>query len=415
MLLKTKVSVFMAIPPVTREHLTPMYTSCSGCPSRLAPIYQVSTLPVGERTKLIHQFTTMSLVHQTKTGQIKNSLPLGNIHHELEIASLALDNSGASNILLSKVSFDCLITCTPDPDAGDAKKQYRDYLSFDLRIPGTNADQEAVFSYDMIEKAYGGKANLYAAIKHFYLLGRATVNAGNHKHGHFPDYDPLSSKHDQYIRHTEQLLVAYLALPEAAEMLRNRLRAEIRGKYPNAIEVKDYNMGVHTRSTKRCCGPCEYAFIGLMNEQTGFQLNGKQLGFLPNFEQACSVPNEQLTITLPQRSPFRLLVTVTASTPDAHHPKMPKYIVKKLKSKESVVSHPILVKNSLSSKRIFTSMLNSGFDGRKLTSFSNLSDKTVGISGSKATPGSPGTISKTRSVRKEEMDNLQSMIGSLKI
>jgi hypothetical protein len=350
----------------------------------------------------------MVLIHKAKDGQVKSSLRLDELHHELEIDSLVLRGSGASNILLCKVSFDCLVT-----DSSDV--EHRDYLSFDLKIPGVNSEKEAIFSYDTVQTAFGSKENLYAALRYFYECGRDVANVDNVKHGTYPDYDPDSSSHDFFIRHSEQSLVAYLALPQAAAMLRNRLKTEIRGKYVNAASVKVYNMGLHMHSTKTCCAPCEYALLGLMNEAKGFKQGGIQLGFLANFQQACAVPNDQLGFTFPKQSAFRLLVTVTASNPDATHQKQPTYTVKKLKATETAPSRDILVKKQSTFQQIFSTMVGTKYDPRKLPAVSNLTDKTVVISGSKATSGSPGTANKAKVVRNVELAQVASQMAALKV
>ncbi len=336
-----------------------------GCPNKMTPTYQISSLNQ-ERTELIHEYTTMRLVHQSKNGEIKNSLPLGPIHKELELASLPLQGSGSSNILLSKVSFDCLIT-----DSAGVKR--RDYLCFDLKILGANSTKKPVFSYEWIEKAYGDKEKLYAKIKKFYDAGRKVAV---HKHGTEPDYTGKKPSHDQFIRHTEQLLVAYLALPDTAKMLANQLRTAIRGKYPEAAEVKVYNMGLHMHSTKTCCAPCEYTLLGLMNK--------KKHSFLSNFSRATSIPNEMLKMTLPNKSDFRLLVTVGASQSDNTHQKQPTYKELILDEKTPTPFFDISVKSAEASKHIFTSMLDCEHDEQSLHP-SNLDNYTVGISGSEKT------------------------------
>ncbi len=383
----------------------------SGCPCVLTSSYRISTLPPGDQTSFVHEYTTMRLVHQRKNNEdnkkkAKNTLSLTALHHELEIDSLVLRKSGASNILLSKVSFDCLITdkrLTTDKPA----KEYRDYISFDLKIPGVNSDKEAVFSYEMVKEAFGSRENLYAALEYFYAVGRGIANQANHKHGIQPDYNPRYSKHDQYILHTEQLLIAYLALPEASAMLRNCLRTKIRGKYSEAASVKVYNMGLHMHSTKTCCAPCEYSLLGLMNAREGFKQGQKQLGFLPNFQQACSSLDEQLAFTFPKKSSFRLLVTVTASESDATHKQQPTYTRQELASSESTPLHVISVKAQTTFQCIFTTLLSAEYDPRKLAASSTLNDKTVGISGSKNTPGSSPTAKKVKEVREAELDQIE--------
>ena len=95
----------------SREYVQPVQSACrKGCPARLTPTYCVTAVPTQGRAPLIQKFTTMTLVHKTKENEVKNELPLNKIHQELETDSLFLKGSGASNILLSKMSFNCLIT-----------------------------------------------------------------------------------------------------------------------------------------------------------------------------------------------------------------------------------------------------------------------------------------------------------------
>ena len=373
-----------------KHHSLPASCCRKGCPSQMTPTYQTSSLPEGERTELIREYTTMRLVHQGKDGTIKNALPLKKIHDQLELNSLSLQGSGSSNILLSTVSFDCLIT-----DASG--KERREYIHLNLRIPGANTKQEAVFTYDKVEKAYRGKQNLYNALQHFYMLGRSKANPENDPHGHQPAYDPTTSKHDQYIRHTEQLLAAYLALPESAEMLSNQLRTVIRAKDYRATSAKVYNMGLHMHSTKTCCAPCEYTLVGLMNEKQRF--GTEEAGFLANFSSAATLPSETLTLTLPKKSGFRLLVTVSASETDAHHKKPPRYTKKEIGKLAAVPSYDISVKSQTAALQIFESMLNSGYNAKRPPPSPDLSEVTVAISGSRATPGSAETIRKVNQLR----------------
>ncbi|MFZ0565724.1 MAG: hypothetical protein WAM28_06030 [Chlamydiales bacterium] len=391
----------------TQRYLrTPRDFVRKGCPRQLVPSYQKRSLPDGERRQVIHEYTTMMLTHLSKQRVVKNQLDLTLLHRELELDSLHLQASGASNILVSKVSFNCLITTA-------SGEQIRDYIHFDLRIPGTNTDKEAVLSYEMLINAYGGKDKLYSAMKSLYTFGKKMASNG-HKHGHTPLFDPTSSRHDQYIRHTEQFLVAYLTLPEAAEMLRNRLKVEIRSKYAGAIHSKVYNMGLHMHSTKTCCGPCEYSLVGLMNQYKQFSPN-----FLKNFIHACLEPNEQLTITLPKKSNFQLLTTVTTSENcDGTHKKKPDSDIKVLECEDSVTRFMINVKDPQASKKIYISAFNCGFDRRRIPEDSSLRDKTVVISGSRTTKakgmnGSGGTIHTVKQVRAEELDEISSRISSL--
>ena len=138
-----------------------------------------------------------------------------------------------------------------------------------------------------------------------------------------------------------------------------------------------------------------------MDDHTKFVQEKKRLGFLYNFAIAAIKQNETLTMRLPQNSLFRLIVTVTATQPDADHQKQPLYKKVTLK-KEDVPFYDILVKSRKASKSIFTTMIQPGYDKRRIPDSSNLSDMTVGISGSKQTPGSKRTMDKVSQSRKEE-------------
>ena len=361
-----------------------------GCPAEFVETCQERSV-----SGIVHEYAMMKLAHFSKKGVLKNELLLKDIHHELELDSLFLNMSGASNVLLSKVSFDCLIK--------EEDKEMREFITFELKIPGTNIEGETVFSYNLIEKLYGSKAALYKALKFFYVKGRTVANGGNCKHGTTPDYDFMNPKHDQYIRHTEQLLVAYLALPQGSQMLYNRLRSEIRGKFPDATAVKVYNMSLHMHSTKTCCASCEYSLIGLMNQITEVCILNKRLGFLSNFKAHALVLNEQLKFSLPKKSNFKLLVTVTANDHDKDHRKQPEKKRISIRLNQNVPYKVINVKKRNSSISIFLAKLNIGYDRNRLPALSYLIDNTVAISGSKATKGSPGTIDKIKSVRNEEM------------
>ena len=52
---------------------------------------------------------------------------------------------------------------------------------------------------------------------------------------------------------------------------------------------------------------------------------------------------------------------------------------------------------------------------RELSSSTNMSDHTVGISGSKATPGSPSTMDKVKSIRSDEVKEVGEKLSLLKV
>lgn len=372
----------------------------------MTPVYRMDTST--KREKSVHEFTTMQLVHYSNQ-ELVNALSLAPVHQRLEYNASKLANSGSSNILVCSVSFDCLVTDV------DEETTYRIYPSFHLKIPSVNTDKESVFVSDLLVKMYGSKAKLYQAMKHLYELGRSVANDEGYKHGHEPEYDSTTSKHDQYILHTEQLLCAYFALPQAAYMLCNRLVTEIRARHVNAAAVTVFNMGVHFQSTKTCCAPCEYCLIGLMNDDKGVKQRGVKVGFIPNFKKACKEATVPLKLKVSKKPAFVVLTTATVSEADAHHRKQPTYKIKELKEGTEASPHKIRVKKAEATTKIHTALVESVFNKTSDKVLSCLSDITVCISGSKSTPGSSATATKVKAVREEEMKELEELMAHLRL
>ncbi len=427
-LLKIQPTGISHMMPISRKYLYPIDLSRSCCPRLLPPLCEVTSQSEETRRDLTYKCATAILVHPTKENQhlippyeerklvdpttlpkFKNSLCLESIHKELEQAALPLQvPGGASNILVSKLSFDCFITNL-------LGEEERDYICFDLKIPGTGTEKNPVLSYEQVEGMYEGKENLYAALEYFYDLGRSTITNGEDEtHGHRPNYSGRDSSHDQFIRHTEQLLVAYLASEEASEMIKNRLRGEIRAKYSDAIAVKVYSIGLHMHSTKTCCAPCEYTLIGLMNAGCDCNYN-----FLRNFERSClfegAAETEILKLRFPKHSPFQLLVTVSATTQDPDHRKEITYDRRPASLGVRKHCYLINIKDPMISKTIFTMALFNGYDREMLSKEAVLTDKTVGISGSKITTGTPKTKMCVNKEREKELDNQIGAISLLRL
>jgi hypothetical protein len=377
----------------------------AGCPRTLVPCYEDVVAYTG-RKPLIKQYTLMRLSHKTKAGVVKKELDLDKIHDDLRISSYALGIAGgASNVVLTKMSAEVLISF---PDGSSV----RDFIVFDLKIPGAGEG----ISYDFLRDLYGDRANLYAAMKRFYYNGRSIANVAGHTHGVEPAYDCSSTAHDQYILHTEQMLVAYLAHPKASEMLVGRLRAEIRGKHPHAEATKVYNMSLHMHSTKTCCAPCEYALVGLMNSHGAINLPKKigadknpilAVSFLHHFQEQSLIPSEIMSFTLPKTSPFQLFVTVTADAHDAAHKADLPVDTEMADPRQSAFE--IALKHDPSAfQQIFQTKFSAPFYYdtalRMGLADTNLADKTVAMSGSTQTKGSGATIGKMKLMRKKEGD-----------
>lgn len=366
-----------------RTYYQPIPLQRNGCPAQLMDSYSKPIQLLNARHASNHYFTAMKLAEMIN-GKLFYLLNLDEVHHEMEIESLSLFGSGASNIVIAKLSFDCSI------QVGETSE--RATFVWDLKIPQVD---ESSLSYDFIKKKYDQYGiNPYDLLEYYYALGRHTVNKDNATHGHVPGYSSGNSSQDQYIRHTEQMLIAYLALPDAATMIRNYLRTEVRSKYhKRATVARIYYMGIHMHSTKTCCAPCEYTLVGLMNDDGNFH---EQLGFLKNFKRECLEPNELLTFKFSRIIPFKVLVTVTANKTDADHKQKPKY------QKTDERNEAILVEDDYTLSKIFTTFLENSYDVRKIHEETALKDKTVFTSGSNTTPGTKKTNRKAKEVKSAE-------------
>lgn len=394
-----------------KKVLTPTDTVRTGCPRVLAPYYEESIEDPTQRRPFIKQYTLMKFSHTSETGVVKGELDLAGIHDDLRIAATAITEiGGASNIVVAKMSAEVLVRL---PDGSGV----RDFIVFDLKIPGARDG----ISYDYLRDLYKGRDNLYPVMEYFYGKGRSIANPGGATHGIQPAYDPDSPAHDQYILHTEQMLVAYLAHPKASEMLVNRLRAEIRAKHPGAEASKVYNMSLHMHSSKTCCAPCEYSLIGLMNtpgvvhltEDTGVAKKTiLKFSFLHHFAEKALQPSEIMRFTLPKGSSFRLFVTVTADDHDASHQKVASVTEETTDPKNEPFD--IRLKRDLGAyQHVFLTKFSVPFyydtASRLGLADTNLSDKTVMMSGSTQTKGSPVTMAKMRAARGKESDIAEAM------
>ncbi|MCP5506042.1 MAG: hypothetical protein H7A38_04075 [Chlamydiales bacterium] len=365
-----------------RTYYQPSSTPRAGCPVQLTRCYsQPIEIPGARRTR-DHYYTAMKLADMVEETPIR-LLNLDKVHHDMETESLSLYGSGASNIVVAKLSFDCSI------EIGETSE--RATFVWDLKIPEVGD----ILSFDFIKGKYNEYGiDPYKLLKYYYSLGKSIVNKDKNKHGHTPGYSSGESSQDQYIRHTEQMLVAYLALPDAAAMIRNYLRTEIRSKYhKQSTAARIYHMGIHMHSTKTCCAPCEYTLIGLMNDDGEFH---ESFGFKKNFSEECLEPNELLKFKFSRKFPLKVLVTVTANTPDADHKKKPEY------RETDATDDEIFVRDQATLSKIFTTFLDNPYDVRKVPEETALKDRTVFTSGSNVTPGTKKTIAKANRVKSAE-------------
>lgn len=347
-----------------------------------------------------------TLTRYSSKGDVKSTLSFKKTHKKLLASSHPLNNSGSSNILLTEVGCDCTIQTASD--------KLDTFVSFPLRIPGSGPGSSPLFFYDALASPpyYQSKSTLYEAIEHFYCLGRSIANPRNTKHGHTPDYSGENPRQDQYVRHTEQFLVAYLALPEAAEGLLRRLVTEVRANHPLATSIKLHNLSLSLASTKTCCSPCEYTLLGLMNERDGIIQQDTLLGLLPNLQIACETLQTTLPISLSRNHPLRLFTTVFATENDGDHIKTSPLEKTELGEKELPVPYDIATHDPFSSSHLFRVLVKEPLP-HHLQPVSNLSDFSVIVSGSEKTPGSRSTRKKIIAERDCETDKLTENLRTL--
>lgn len=379
----------------------------AGCPCVLSHFYQTH-YRTADRRPLTHHFTSMTLVHFNENSQMESKLLLDKIHCELEIDAYPFLPLRVANVVLSKVTFECQIR--------KVSKVVREYITFDLKIPSIPPDTQTVFTYNWVKRAYQdwGKSTfgltvphrtlglqiLYGQLKRLYHLGRNLVNPDDRVHGNQPAYDHMLKNEHQYIRHSEQMLAAYLSLPEASELLYNRLKTTIRAKHADVVAVTVHNMALHIHSTKRCCSACEYVLIGLMNDR-----EHRALGLIPNFLWTMAISPSPFPMSGPINRTFKVITTVTANDKDAAHRTLPRQQQIVLQEPNTIVPYFIPVNSDDSSKRIFTTFLNNPYDPRKLEAIPELNHTTVMFSGSDVTQTNQRAIREVERIRLNNLEN----------
>lgn len=334
-------------------------------------------------------------------------ISLSKIHRDLENAHLPLHNSGSSNICLCRIGFNCQVNLIEG-------QTVTNYFSFDLKIPGDRNNQ-GVFSSDMMITlgAHGNMQGLHTAIGNYHGLGRPIANPNLVVHGNQPIFN-LAQVPPNNVNlnlsltlHTEQMLVAYLDLPQAATMLKNRLITHIRGEFSNATSATIHAVGIHLSQNKTCCSACEYSLVGLMQST--------QQGLIPNLRTACTVQDGRLVLQmngLPNLAPFPMVTTVTAKEPDAAHRALPQF------SRTIQLIHQAPIRSIIdltvpaTSQRIYTSIL-SPHNNANIPITPSQYDGSVAISGSLATAGSPGTIAATFNQRDAFLDHSTAGVSRL--
>jgi hypothetical protein len=379
------IQTFLAQSPQSRVR--------AGCPCEVTNASE-HTYPNGA----VRRVAEIALLDHTQ-----RLIPLKEIHRDLESSHLPLHTSGSSNICLCRIGFNCQVNFI----GGQMTTRY---FSFDLKVPGDSTNQ-GVFSSDMMMNSGGSapKQALYSAISFYHNNGRRIANPRNVTHGNRPNYTDINTPlNDSFILHTEQMLVAYLDRPQAAQMLRNRLITHIRGEFPNATSATVHAIGIHLHQNKTCCGPCEYSLIGLMHST--------QQGFIANLITACTGRDERLALQI-MNSPsnpawFPMVTTVTATESDATHQALPKFTKTTQPVNKPPMRSIIDLAAPVTSQRIHTSIL-SPHAQANIPMTSSQYEGSIAISGSLQTKGSRGTITATSAQREDALDDLTAGVARL--
>ena len=377
------------------------YEPSSSCPSKMTHAYQTQEEEGDE--DVIHRYTSMCF-----GNKILGVYPLDYLHYDLqETVHLIGTEKEGPNILAAKVSFVCKIFF-------EKKPPILELFSFGLKCRNGKGAPLMLFSFDQMEKIYGNSEDMFACIRHFYKQGQEsesqTVN-----HGHTPNYDvgkdgKLGRGQAQYVKHTEQLLVASLARPEVVKGLAEQLKQKIRKKYPEGKYVKVYSMGVHFHSIRICCAPCEYALKGIANDKMGKKINDVWLGLYPNFVKQLSETGFLRRSTIHE---FRIIIAGTASIKNHGH-KEPVYLKEKVDAEEDLSAYKINCIGKEVSQNIYQTLLKNPIEASP-HALERRKSKTFFTSGSKSSPEGKKVVEKVLSIKNLENRVKKEHLGDEKI
>jgi hypothetical protein len=219
------------------------YESSSCCPSKMTNAYKAKE--ENDVDDIVYHYTSMCFEQKSYKDPNKTLgvFPLDYVHYDLqETVHLIGTEKESPNILAAKISFLCKIFFKKKPPITEL-------VSFGLKCKDNKGSSLMLFSFDEMEKIYGNSKDMFACIGHFYKKGRES-DSQTIVHGHTPNFKvdesgKLKKSQAQYVKHTEQLMVASLARPEVTESLAEKLEQKIRKKYIKGTHVKVYTMGVH--------------------------------------------------------------------------------------------------------------------------------------------------------------------------
>ncbi len=297
------------------------------CPRTYSKTIQSSFFPSTESRLVRRKYDIhLQMTHHSKTGEEKISLSLAIIHRSLrEITNAAEAVDGNSNIAAAKITFEIATKLT------NGRTIKRRFVTFDLRIPGSYG----CYNYNSAQQLYsdddGYGKDVELAQGLLYQTGRRVIGIpANQTHGTDPKHGSGNSGLDQFLRHSEHELAAYLAHPDASVMLVKRLIAYLRGEnyaLMNSV-IKIYSVILHIDSTKSPCGACEYVLIGLQNLLIRDQRQ-RDIGLLTNLAEELSriktpyhfiIPGHDKPHYISQKKGIRMFTTFTAHETDTTHP-----------------------------------------------------------------------------------------------
>lgn len=328
----------------------------------------------------------------------KGILYITSIHNNLGISenSLRIENAkalGNMNFVVADITFRI--------STGNHKDDHqRTFITFPIKVPGkivysmTHAIEDIQKHLDNINSEQDAKEYIYKLMKERYQKGHNI--AGENRCGHIPQFEDVKGD-AQYTHHSEQALLNYLATPQAAEMLLNRLSAEIRAQdlSKHGDTVKIYSIILHLHSTKTPCGPCERSVIGVHHSAYRENTQEKKQFLLRLVEETIirrkadkTFERYPIQFTYPKRCSrdgedrmfygIEMTTTYTANTHDADHRKTYQGDLKEeliLRSTLKARNHIYVVNNKAELDEDYLNQIDSSLTFRTLFTSASVSNK----------------------------------------
>jgi hypothetical protein len=289
---------------------------------------KVETRSIMDGQKLLDRYPIASetlhaeLVHVSKkSGAVKWSYHVGDIHHQMRLDLKQFDNGSKGNVVVADITFEWR-DASPNEHGESCCYQQ---TSFPIKILNKN-----IFTMTDAHNVHGtsDKKSAYIFLKFLYKLG---AEACPGRHGVLPEYGANTPMQDQFVNHSEQALVSYLSSSDAALSLVNQLKTSLRAKGIDQYKtIKVYAAILHVHSERTTCGPCERVLLGFQKERTfDVSKRGKYKGFIEQLEYHLLKDHEIFHFKIPKASGLRCAVTMSADQLDMITHKTPTVIVRK--------------------------------------------------------------------------------------